>query len=159
MSFDFLTWAFVFVLQAALLGKGMFTLIHLTDLEQDHTNPFDCAVAVNKFVSLEFAVQVILTAVLFLSQKWFSAALHVAILAYLVSVYLKKQVYMDAVDAFKQLKHIKQWRFTVFALYCLSFVFVTYRMVESIIHTVLTPEGRLTAKKLFQEAASSIHGF
>ena len=50
MSWDFLLWIFVFILQAALLGKGMFTLITLGDLESDHTNPFDCSVAVNRFV-------------------------------------------------------------------------------------------------------------
>ena len=50
MSWDFLLWIFAFILQAALLGKGMFTLITLADLESDHTNPFDCSVAVNRFV-------------------------------------------------------------------------------------------------------------
>ena len=50
MYYDFLLWVFAFILQAALLGKCMYTLITLSDLESDHTNPFDCALAVNRFV-------------------------------------------------------------------------------------------------------------
>ena len=72
-------------------------------------------------------MQLLLTAVLVLGQKWFSAAVHAAVLAYLVQLYVKKQVFMEAADAFRQLGKLKQWRFTVFVVYCLSFVFVTYR--------------------------------
>ncbi len=45
----------------------------------------------------------------------------------LCQVFLKKQVFMDAADAFRQLKVMKQWRMTVFVANCISFVFVTYR--------------------------------
>ncbi len=54
--------------------------------EQDNTNPFDCAKAVNKFVSAEYAVQLTLVLVLVLTRNWFSAVLQMAILAYLVHV-------------------------------------------------------------------------
>ena len=50
-----------------------------------------------------------------------------AILAYLVHMWVKKQVFMEAADAFRQLGKMKQWRFAVFLVYCFSFVFVTYR--------------------------------
>jgi len=67
-----------------------------------------------------------MTAVLLAGQKWFLSAVHVAVLAYLMRLYIKKQVYMEAADAFRQLGKMKQWRFSVFVVYCLSFIFVTY---------------------------------
>lgn len=76
---------------------------------------------------MEYLVQVLMTGALILTQKWLLGAIHFAVTIYLVHIYLQKRVYMEVADAFRQLGKMKQWRFTVFVVYCLSFVFTTYR--------------------------------
>ncbi|KAG1662569.1 hypothetical protein FOA52_003948 [Chlamydomonas sp. UWO 241] len=159
MSFDFLSWLAVFFLQAGLLGKGMYTMITLTDLEADNINPFDCAERINKLVAIELGAQAALTAILVLSQRWFAGAIHIGVCALLAHMLARSQVYMHAADAFKQLPTFKARRSIIFGIYCASFLLITYRLIESGLHSLLTPEGRMTAKKLFREAASSLHHY
>jgi len=78
---------------------------------------------------VEYLVQILLTGALILTQKWLLGAVHLAVTAYLIHIYLKRRLYMEAADAFRQLGKMKQWRLTVFVVYCLAFVFTTYRQV------------------------------
>lgn len=65
---------------------------------------------------------------------------------------------MQAADAYKQVDDLRKRRFEIFIFHCGSFLLICFRFLESVIHTVLTPEGRIAAKKLFDEAVISIHG-
>lgn len=152
MSIDFITWFIVFVCQSGLLGKSMYTvscstsafrmlhapyealctapssqMISLTDLEADNINPFDCAEQVNRLVLFEYVVQLLMTALLIVRGKWFTAALHTCLSGVLILMYYKKQVYMHAADAFKQLGAFKRRHLLILAVYGASFILITYR--------------------------------
>ena len=101
-------------------------LISLSDLENDNTNPFDCADQINRFVLPEYAGQAALTLVLLASRNWLVAAVQVGVSAYLVHLYLRKRVYLHAADAFKQLPSFKKTRTWVFGIQCACFLIVTY---------------------------------
>uniref|UniRef100_A0A7S0WIB6 Uncharacterized protein n=1 Tax=Chlamydomonas leiostraca TaxID=1034604 RepID=A0A7S0WIB6_9CHLO len=159
MTWDFLLWLFVLIINSGLVGRTTYALICLTDLEQDFINPYDLSNRLNRFVIAEYAGQFIMTAALIAGGKWFCAALHIAVSAYMITLFVKKQVYIDATDAFKQLKGQKFRRGVIFGCYCFSFVMVVFRLVETIVHQMLTPEGRETARKLFKEAAVTLPGY
>jgi len=50
MSFTFLVWLLALLLCAALLGITMYSLISLSDLENDFVNPHDSSVSINRWV-------------------------------------------------------------------------------------------------------------
>ena len=50
MNFTFLVWLLALLLTAALLGITMYTLISLSDLENDFVNPHDSSVSINRWV-------------------------------------------------------------------------------------------------------------
>lgn len=103
-------------------------LICLTDLEQDFINPYDLSNKLNRFVVAEYAAQFVLTAALLGTGKWFVGGLQLIVLVIMIHYYMKKQVYIDATDAFKQLKPQKTRRTVLFGVYCFTFVFITYRL-------------------------------
>ena len=43
------------------------------------------------------------------------------------------------------------------AFYILAFCWVIYSLIEALVHTTLTPEGRQLAHNLLQEAAAVLH--
>lgn len=142
-----------------MVGRTMFALISLSDLENDFINPYDLSSRLNRFVILEYVAQCVIVVTLLLSGKWFCGALHIGMLAYMVHSLVKRQHVVDATDVFKQLPAQKKKRFIMFGFFLATLVIVMYRLIESIIHGLLTPEGRATAKKLFKEAAASLHGY
>lgn len=159
MSLDFMLWLFVFLIQAGMLGRTMFALISLSDLENDFINPYDLTLRLNRFVALEYAGQAVLTAALLLTGKWLTALLQGAMLLYLLHSYSTRQHLVDATDVFRQLPVQKKRRLIMFGAFLVFFVIITYRLIESIIHDLLNEEGRARAKKLFQEAATTLHGY
>lgn len=159
MYWDFLIWLLALIINSGLVGRATYGLICLTDLEQDFMNPYDLSNRLNRFVMAEYAGQFILTAVLVSGGKWFCAALHIGLTAYMITLFAKKQVYIDATDAFKQLKVQKFRRGIIFGCYCVSFVIVVFRLVETIVHQMLTEEGRETARQLFKDAAVTLPGY
>ncbi len=50
MNFTFLVWLLALLLCAALLGITMYSLISLSDLENDFVNPHDSSVSINRWV-------------------------------------------------------------------------------------------------------------
>ncbi len=44
-----------------------------------------------------------------------------------VHQHIRKQVKLDATDAFKQLKPQQRWRLILFGAYCCTFILATYR--------------------------------
>jgi hypothetical protein len=50
MSPQLLVWVAAMILQSALLGRNMYAIVCLTDLENDFINPFDLSSKMNRFV-------------------------------------------------------------------------------------------------------------
>jgi len=50
MNFTFLVWLLALLLCAALLGITMYSLISLSDLENDFVNPHDSSISINRWV-------------------------------------------------------------------------------------------------------------
>lgn len=159
MSFEFLMWLFMFFGQAALLGRTMYALICLTDLENDFINPFDLSTRLNAWVVPEYVLEIFITVVLLMSGKWLLGGLHVLMSAYIMKLLVDKKLHVDPTEAFKQLPDLKRYRWVALGFHLLSFIFVIYRLIESSILSFLTPEGKQITKKLFQDAAASLTGY
>ena len=69
----------------------------------------------------------LVTTILLGTGRWFFGLTCLACLAYTINLFIKKQVYVAATDAFTQLKPQKKRRTVLFGFHCLAFVFVTYR--------------------------------
>ncbi|EFJ44997.1 hypothetical protein VOLCADRAFT_76026 [Volvox carteri f. nagariensis] len=159
MSLEFIIWLFAFLLQAAMLGRTMFALISLSDLENDFINPYDLTLRLNRFVALEYVGQVLITASLLLTGKWFIGVLQLGMLGFLLHNWSTRRHVVDATDVFRQLPVQKKRRLIMFGSFLLYFIIITYRLIESVIHGLLTDEGRANAKRLFQDAAATLHGY
>eukprot|EP00798_Chlamydomonas_sp_ICE-L_P004659 gene4659-14856_t len=159
MVWVFVTWLVAFFLLMALFGRSMFSMICLEDLSQDLINPFDLATKFNRFVILEQVGQLAITCILLFTGMWFSGLIQLVALGLLVRLHMRKQVYIDATDVFRQLPQLKFRKTFVFCINSAGFLIATFRVIEAGIHAFLTPEGKEAAKKLFQEAAASHHTF
>lgn len=143
-----------FILQAALMGICMFQLIKISDLENDFINPHDFGSSYNASVLPEFGLQATLTLLMLLSGRWVLAALHLAILGYNVRLVFLQNHLIDVTEAFRQLPQEKKRRFIKLGLYVFIFIIVIYKLVETAVHSLLTPEGRLQAAEIMKQAAA-----
>jgi protein cornichon len=159
MSLEFILWLFAFLMHAALLGRILYALTSLADLESDFINPFELSKRLNGYVAAEYGAQLALTLLFVATGKWFVAVLEAGILAYMVRIWRKGQAFVDAPDAFKQVPVQKPIKLRLCIAQVACFVVIVYRLVGCAIHSLLTPAGRHAAHKLFREAASSIHGY
>jgi hypothetical protein len=50
MSPQLVVWVAAMILQSTLLGRNMYAIVCLTDLENDFINPFDLSSKMNRFV-------------------------------------------------------------------------------------------------------------
>ncbi|KAL0049820.1 hypothetical protein WJX82_010520 [Trebouxia sp. C0006] len=57
---NLLVWLLAFLMQAGLLGIVMYSLISLSDLENDFVNPHDSSAALNKWVLVIFLFSFVL---------------------------------------------------------------------------------------------------
>jgi len=135
----------------------MYTLICLSDLENDFINPHDSCKRVNRWVIPELVAQATLTGLLMLSGKWFVGIFQLAVLAFHVRCYIRKEQFADVTEIFKELPEHKKRRIIKLVLYLISFVIIIYRLVETAVTALLTPAGRKVAKKIINDAAASIH--
>uniref|UniRef100_A0A383VZH0 Uncharacterized protein n=1 Tax=Tetradesmus obliquus TaxID=3088 RepID=A0A383VZH0_TETOB len=159
MSPQLLVWVAAMILQSTLLGRNMYAIVCLTDLENDFINPFDLSSKMNRFVTHELVAHAVMAALLLLSGNWFSGACLAAVLAYMLHLHTHRLLHVDTTDAFRQLPQQKKQRFILLGAHLLLFVLVVYRLIETALLTLLTAEGRAMTKKLLHEAAASIHGY
>eukprot|EP00878_Enallax_costatus_P006911 GHUV01007241.1.p1 GENE.GHUV01007241.1~~GHUV01007241.1.p1 ORF type:complete len:160 (+),score=24.68 GHUV01007241.1:253-732(+) len=159
MTPQLVVWLAAMIIQSALLGRNMYTIVCLTDLENDFINPFDLSAKMNRFVVHELVAQGSIAGLLLLSGNWLAGACHAVLLAYLLQLYTSRKLHVDTTDAFRQLPQQKKQRFILLGAHLLLFIVVVYRLIETALLTLLTPEGRAMTKKLMHEAAASMHGY
>ncbi|GBF93642.1 hypothetical protein Rsub_06745 [Raphidocelis subcapitata] len=159
VSAHLLVWVAALIMQSALLGRAMFAIMSLSDLENDFLNPYDLCGRLNRYVGVEYAVQGALALSLLLSGNWFTGAAHLAVLGYMVHLWAGNKVYVDATDAFRQLPEQKRQRLVQLGAHTALFMVVVYRLIETAVHTLMTPEGRALTQRLLKEAAGSTHGY
>mmetsp|Transcript_41687 Transcript_41687/g.98906 ORF Transcript_41687/g.98906 Transcript_41687/m.98906 type:complete len:121 (-) Transcript_41687:616-978(-) len=110
MSWNFLVWLVCFILQAAILGILMYSLICLSDLENDFINPHDSTTRINRWVVPEYLVQALLSCLLLLSGKWFTGLVQLAVLGFHLRSYFRNEHFADVTEIFKQLPLQKKHR-------------------------------------------------
>eukprot|EP00775_Hariotina_reticulata_P011959 gene11959-12102_t len=159
MSPQLLVWLAAMIIQSALLGRNMYAIVCLTDLENDYINPYDLSSKMNRFVVHELITQAVIAALLLLSGNWFTGVCHAAVLVYMLHLHNSRLFYVDTTDAFRQLPQQKKQRFVLLAAHLLLFIVVVYRLIETALMVLLTAEGRAMTKKLLHEAAASVHGY
>ena len=76
---------------------------------------------------MELIGQFSVTAALLLTGKWFTGIIQLGVTCYCIHLYVKKQLYIDATDVFKNLKAIKQRRWIIFAAHSFTFLLITFR--------------------------------
>eukprot|EP00879_Flechtneria_rotunda_P014973 GHRR01015643.1.p2 GENE.GHRR01015643.1~~GHRR01015643.1.p2 ORF type:complete len:130 (+),score=24.06 GHRR01015643.1:137-526(+) len=107
----------------------------------------------------ELVAQGCLAGLLVLSGKWFAGLCHAGLLAYMLQLCSTRQMYVEITDAFRQLPQQKKQRLIMLGAHLLLFVVIVYRLIETALLVLLTPEGRAMTKKLLHEAAASVHGY
>mmetsp|Transcript_22082 Transcript_22082/g.61296 ORF Transcript_22082/g.61296 Transcript_22082/m.61296 type:complete len:158 (-) Transcript_22082:335-808(-) len=157
MSWLFLIWLICFILQAGLLGMVMYTLICLSDLENDFINPHDSTTRVNRWVVPELVAQALLTCILMFTGKWFVGLFHVGVFVFHIRCYVRQEQYADVTEIFKQLPEQKSRRIYKLGVYLGCFVVIIYRLVETAVTALLSPAGRRIAKQILTDAAGSMH--
>mmetsp|Transcript_15204 Transcript_15204/g.45851 ORF Transcript_15204/g.45851 Transcript_15204/m.45851 type:complete len:157 (-) Transcript_15204:1873-2343(-) len=156
MAWTLLIYFIAFVIEAALMGIMMYQLIKLSDLENDFINPHDATAALNKVVFPEFGLQALMTLLMLLSGRWFIGSLHVLVLAFNVREVMLQRHHVDVTEVFRDLNRQKTIRNIKLALYVLIFVVVIYKLVETAVETLLTPEGRVHAAHIMKQAAADM---
>ncbi|KAL3144333.1 hypothetical protein ABBQ32_004093 [Trebouxia sp. C0010 RCD-2024] len=148
-----LVWLLAFLAQAGLLGIVMYSLISLSDLENDFVNPHDASAALNKWVPVEYILNAALAAFLLVCGKWIAAAIHTCVSLWNLRTYLQRDHAVDVTEIFRQLPKQKMMRMIKLVIFLFAFVLIIYRLVESAVTRLLTEEGRDTAKQLLKDAA------
>ncbi|CAL6430718.1 unnamed protein product [Bathycoccus prasinos] len=137
-----LGWLSLFVFLGAGLGMNMYILVCLTDLQNDFMNPHDTANRINKIGETGSFVP--------LSGGYY----HVCDETIWI-LYSKKEIYVDVTEIFNVLdreKKIRGWKVVFFSV---VFIITTYRLVEEVVHTMMTDSGRKIAAQVLRDAASS----
>ncbi|KAK9808104.1 hypothetical protein WJX73_006585 [Symbiochloris irregularis] len=155
MFTDFLVWLVCFFVQGALIGMVMYALILLSDLENDFMNPHDASAGINRWVVPEFVAQSSFAALLILRFEWIAFPLHTALALWNARQYLKKRHKTDVTEIFRQLPREKNMRIAKLAFYLISFIYCIFRVVDTAVNGLMSPEARHTAHQLFQDAAAS----
>lgn len=75
----------------------------------------------------EYAATGLSTALLLFSGNFFSGACQLAMLAFLIHLYIQRKVYVDSMDAFRQLPGHKQQRIVLLVGSLALFVLIMYR--------------------------------
>ncbi|KAL0040353.1 hypothetical protein WJX77_004267 [Trebouxia sp. C0004] len=107
---NLLVWLLAFLMQAGLLGIVMYSLISLSDLENDFVNPHDSSAALNKWVVSTLAC-----------------------IALKARIYLQREHIVDVTEIFRQLPKQKMMRMIKLVIFLFSFVLIIYRTVETLI--------------------------
>ncbi|DBA90400.1 TPA: hypothetical protein ACH3X1_003674 [Trebouxia sp. C0004] len=129
---NLLVWLLAFLMQAGLLGIVMYSLISLSDLENDFVNPHDSSAALNKWVPVEYILNAVLAVFLLVTGKWIAASIHICISLYNLRIYLQREHIVDVTEIFRQLPKQKMMRMIKLVIFLFSFVLIIYRCASAL---------------------------
>ncbi|GMH44978.1 hypothetical protein BSKO_12935 [Bryopsis sp. KO-2023] len=155
MTLDLVVWLLAMFMQSGLLGMTMYTLICLTDLENDYINPHDASARVNKWVIPEVVLQCTFAGILLVGGKWIAGMLPLGLAAWCIRSFTKGTAYTDVTEIFKQVSEEKKNRFIKLGVHLFMFVLTIYRLVNAAVHGLLTDEAKEVAKRLLQDSIGS----
>ena len=150
-----LGWLSLFVFLGAGLGMNMYILVCLTDLQNDFMNPHDTANRINKLVKPEVLFHLVVVVITTAMRRFGLCLMHLPVLLYSLKLYSKKEIYVDVTEIFNVLdreKKIRGWKVVFFSI---VFIITTYRLVEEVVHTMMTDSRRKIAAQVLRDAASS----
>ena len=150
-----LGWLSLFAFLGAGLGMNMYILVCLTDLQNDFMNPHDTANRINKLVKPEVLFHLVVVVITTAMRRFGLCFMHLPVLLYSLKLYSKKEIYVDVTEIFNVLdreKKIRGWKVVFFSI---VFIITTYRLVEEVVHTMMTDSGRKIAAQVLRDAASS----
>eukprot|EP00899_Mesostigma_viride_P017391 jgi/Mesvir1/25653/Mv01871-RA.1 len=148
MSWTLLVWLISFLIVAALLGMVMYTLISLTDLENDFINPHDSSARINTFVLPEYLAHALLCATFLLHRQYVMTLINVPLLLHHARKFWRRKHLVDVTEIFNQLAREKRHRFVKMGFYLFVFVIIIYRLVEAAVTVLLTTKGGRMASSL-----------
>lgn len=157
MPWAFLVWILCFCLQAALVGIIFYTLIQLSDFEMDYINNFDAAKRCNRWVVPEACIQVTAFVLSLVSGHYVAAVLNVPGVILIANRFLKRKEYLEPLELWKQLPAAQRAFFWKLGAAGVTFTFTMFRLMEIIVHQVLSDHGRQVMKHVFKEAMGNIH--
>ncbi|XVE75669.1 hypothetical protein DITRI_Ditri12bG0111500 [Diplodiscus trichospermus] len=131
MAWDLIFWVLCFFINIALLALSFYQLLSLSDLEDDHLNPFEASTRINSVVFPEFLLQGFLCALFLLTWHWFMFLLTVPLTVYHLMLYLNRKHLVDVTEIFRDLNFEKKYRFVKLGIYLLLFTLVLFRLVIS----------------------------
>eukprot|EP00892_Ulva_mutabilis_P011294 jgi/Ulvmu1/8537/UM044_0071.1 len=152
MPWSLLSWILCFFLQAGLVGIVFYTLIQLYDFEEDLLNNSDCAKRCNRFVYVEAGLQVAVLIASLLSGHIIASAINIVGTALIAERMFRGKHRLDALELWKQLPAARRFTYMKLAAFCLAFVFTTFRMIEIVVHEVLSDHGRYLLKHILRDA-------
>jgi len=121
-----------FFLDAGLVGIITYSLMCISDLENDYANPHDTAKRVNKVVVPEQVLHAIHLLYLIAGGRWGMVLLNT--LPAIWAIYCRagsKTPYLDVTEIFNQLPQEKKSRLLKLGFYMVVMVLVLYRLVQA----------------------------
>eukprot|EP01026_Neomeris_dumetosa_P057879 TRINITY_DN5351_c0_g2_i1.p1 TRINITY_DN5351_c0_g2~~TRINITY_DN5351_c0_g2_i1.p1 ORF type:complete len:158 (+),score=5.03 TRINITY_DN5351_c0_g2_i1:147-620(+) len=156
--FEVVSLMIAFILQILLIAICMYVLICLTDLEQDFLNPQDCAKRVNDFMYPELGLLVALVLELAVTGKFILSIIIGLVLGYQGRSWWRRELFLDQMEIFNQCIFEKRKRTGMLCVHFAMFMVILYRLITSALG-MLTPSGREMVKRLFDEAAATLHHY
>ncbi len=156
------SWVAPFALQALLVVLSLFSLVTLSDLENDFLNPIDCAARLNLLVKPELALLAAQTAWFLLHGRWYLTLLYgthehrartfvtaaltprhlaAAVLAYHARCYARGEALVDATEVIRTLAAEKRARLARLGVHVALFVLVIYGLIG---HALMHAASALT---------------
>ncbi|EEQ98159.1 ER-derived vesicles protein ERV14, putative [Perkinsus marinus ATCC 50983] len=131
------SWAYValFITTCALVCITVYMLGEFGDLESDYTNPVDFCNTANQAARYEFALIVATAILLLCAFDWIGLLVFVPFTAVMLREYYTRRYLFDSTLLFKgkKLEHHKNWSAFRLVLYVVLFVYLVFRLVQSIV--------------------------
>ncbi|KAH6779777.1 Cornichon family protein [Perilla frutescens var. hirtella] len=107
---DLFAWLISFFLVIAIIGIILYQLMSLADLEYDYINPYDSASRINKAVLPEFVAEGVLCLLHLITGHWVMFLLCLPYAYYNITLYTRRQHFVDVTEIFNQLSWEKKVR-------------------------------------------------
>eukprot|EP01025_Chloroclados_australasicus_P062033 TRINITY_DN8145_c0_g2_i1.p5 TRINITY_DN8145_c0_g2~~TRINITY_DN8145_c0_g2_i1.p5 ORF type:complete len:112 (-),score=5.62 TRINITY_DN8145_c0_g2_i1:398-733(-) len=110
------------------------------------------------FMYPELVLLSLISLELLFTGKFLLGMLISAVLAYQLRSLWRRELFLDQTEVFKQLITEKRKRFVMMGVHFFMFIIILYRLVTSALG-MMSPSGREMVRKLFEEAAATLHHY